>query len=102
MALLMSGFLQIWFLVSSFGTLYSIEKLGRRLSFMITAAGMAIIMAVLAAMIAIDTKASGIVATVMIFLYQSFYTWGFMGGIWVSWAIITLLTRSITTNKESA
>lgn len=84
MALLMSGFLQIWFLLSSFGTWYTIEKLGRRVSFMFTAVGMAIIMAILAAMVAINTKTSGIVATIMIFLYQSFYTWGFMGGIWVS------------------
>lgn len=35
-------------------------------------------------MIAIDTNASGIVATVMIFLHRSFYIWGFVGGIWVS------------------
>lgn len=41
---------------------------------------MTVVMAVLAAMIAVDTKASGIVGAAMIFLYQAFYTWGFMGG----------------------
>ncbi|GAB7353839.1 hypothetical protein MBLNU459_g4207t2 [Dothideomycetes sp. NU459] len=82
-ALLMSGFLQVWFLVASFGTWYTIDKVGRRISFMFTAAGMTIVMAILAAMIAVDTKASGIVGAAMIFLYQSFYTLGFMGGIWV-------------------
>ena len=51
---------------------------------MFTACGMTVVMAVLAAMIAVDTKASGIVGSAMIFLYQAFYTWGFMGGIWVS------------------
>ncbi|GAM41884.1 monosaccharide transporter [Talaromyces pinophilus] len=82
LSLLMSGFLQIWFLVASFGTWYTIEKAGRRKSFMFSAACMAAVMAALAACIAVDNRASGIVAAVMIFLYQSFYTWGFMGGLW--------------------
>ncbi|KAJ5413940.1 hypothetical protein N7509_000567 [Penicillium cosmopolitanum] len=81
-ALLMSGFLQIWFLVASFGTWYSIEKLGRRRSFITSAIGMASVMAIMAAMLAINTHVSGIVAAVMLFAYQAFYTWGFMGGLW--------------------
>ncbi|KAJ5884379.1 hypothetical protein N7504_011951 [Penicillium tannophilum] len=81
-ALLMSGFLQIWFLIASFGTWYSIEKFGRRRSFIISAIGMAAVMAIMAAMLAINTQVSGIVAAVMLFAYQSFFTWGFMGGIW--------------------
>lgn len=80
----MSGFLQIWFLIASFGTWYSIEKFGRRRSFIISAIGMAAVMAIMAAMLAINTQVSGIVAAVMLFAYQSFFTWGFMGGIWVS------------------
>jgi hypothetical protein len=84
LALLMSGFLQIWFLVASFGTWYGIEKFGRRKSFMFSATSMAIVMAILAASLAVDTHAGGIVAAIMVFLYQSFYTWGFMGGLWVS------------------
>ncbi|QKX55457.1 uncharacterized protein TRUGW13939_02550 [Talaromyces rugulosus] len=82
LALLMSGFLQIWFLVASFGTWYGIEKFGRRKSFMFSATSMAIVMAILAASLAVNTHAGGIVAAIMVFLYQSFYTWGFMGGLW--------------------
>lgn len=74
-ALLVSGILQVWFLVASFGTWWSIEHLGRRLSFMLTATAMSAVMAILAAMVAVDTKSSGIVAAAMIFLYQAFYTW---------------------------
>ncbi|KXT09519.1 hypothetical protein AC579_7192 [Pseudocercospora musae] len=92
-SLLLSGILQVWFLVASFGTWYTIEKLGRRISFMVTAVGMTCCMAVLAAMIAIDTKTSGIVGSAMIFLYQAFYTWGFMGGIWVYGPEIMPLTH---------
>lgn len=79
----MSGFLQIWFLVASFGTWYSIEKLGRRRSFITSAIGMAAVMAIMAAMLAVNTNISGIIAAIMLFAYQAFYTWGFMGGIWV-------------------
>lgn len=45
---------------------------------------MASVLAVMAAMLAIDTQASGIVAAVMLFEYQAFHVWDFMGGIWVS------------------
>ncbi|KAH8664735.1 general substrate transporter [Xylariales sp. PMI_506] len=82
MSLLMSGFLQIWFLIASFGTWFLIERAGRRMSFMVSAAAMAVIMAVMAAMTAIGTQTAGIVAAVMIFAYQACYTWGFMGGVW--------------------
>ena len=42
---------------------------------MLTATAMSAVMAILAAMVAVDTKSSGIVAAAMIFLYQAFYTW---------------------------
>lgn len=61
---------------------------------MVTAVGMAIVMAIMAATLAIDTKTSGIVAAAMLFVYQSFYTWGFMGGIWVSLENLSNLSRS--------
>lgn len=50
---------------------------------MVTALGMTIVMAVMAAMIAIGGKGPGIVASAMLFLYEAFYAWGFMGPIWV-------------------
>jgi len=83
MALLMSGFLNIWFLVASLGTWYLIERVGRRWLFMVTAAGMAIVMAVFAAMLEVNTFASGVVSAVMLFLYVALFTWGWMGGCWV-------------------
>lgn len=93
----MSGFLQVWFLISSFGTWYTIEKWGRRMSFMVTALAMTVIMAILASMVAINTTTSGIVAAIMIFLYQTAYTLGFMGGIWVRVAsVLTIRLRSLT------
>lgn len=80
----MSGFLNIWFLVASLGTWYLIERVGRRRLFMVTAAGMAVVMAVFAAMLEVNTYASGVVSAVMLFLYVALFTWGWMGGCWVS------------------
>ncbi|KAJ5777640.1 hypothetical protein N7520_000886 [Penicillium odoratum] len=82
LALLMSGFLQVWFLVASLGAWYSFEKIGRRRSFITSALGKAAVMTVMAAMLSVDKQVSGIAAAVMLFAYQTLYTWGFMGGIW--------------------
>lgn len=68
---LMSGFLQIWFLFASFLTWYLIERAGRRTLFIAMAFAMGVVMFVLAGMVKLDTHASGIVAAVMIFLYQA-------------------------------
>nr|XP_018265251.1 uncharacterized protein I303_01611 [Kwoniella dejecticola CBS 10117]OBR87409.1 hypothetical protein I303_01611 [Kwoniella dejecticola CBS 10117] len=79
---LMSGFLQVWFLLASFLTWFLIERAGRRNCFMVTAICMGITMVVLAAMVKVNTKPTGYVATVCLFLYQSFFTWGWMAGVW--------------------
>lgn len=50
---------------------------------MATSAGMTVVLAVMAAMVSIDSKPAGIVASVMLFLFEAFYAWGFMGPIWV-------------------
>lgn len=84
MALLMSIFLQLWFLICSSMTWVLIERVGRRRLFMLSAFCMGVVMIILAVMLEINTHSAGIVAVVMIFLYFSFFTWGFMGGVWVS------------------
>ncbi|RFU30302.1 hypothetical protein B7463_g6062, partial [Scytalidium lignicola] len=81
-AQLMSGYLSIWFLAASFLTWFLIERVGRRPLFLIFCIAMAMAMAVIAAMIEVDTHASGIVAATAIFLYEAFFTWGWMGNVW--------------------
>lgn len=49
---------------------------------------MTIVMAVIAAMIAVNTQAAGIVAAVMLFIYEALFAWGFMGPIWVSFTLL--------------
>lgn len=58
---------------------------------MTTALGMSIVMAIMAAMIAVQGKTAGIVASVMLFLYEAFYAWGFMGPIWVGFDHLLIL-----------
>ncbi|OAA64584.1 General substrate transporter [Niveomyces insectorum RCEF 264] len=82
-SLLLAGVLQIFRMCASVGTWWSIEKLGRRFSLMATSAGMTVVLAIMAAMVSIDSKPAGIVASVMLFLFEAFYAWGFMGPIWV-------------------
>lgn len=82
LSLLMSGLLQVCFLIASTGTGFLIEKFGRRNCFMYTAAGMAVIMVLLAVLLKIDTKSTGIGAVVLIFAYQTVYTLGYMTGVW--------------------
>lgn len=50
--------------------------------FISTACAMTVVLAVFAAMVKVDTTASGIVATVFLFAYETFYTWGWMGNCW--------------------
>ncbi|KAL7929325.1 general substrate transporter [Trichoderma chlorosporum] len=82
LSLLMSIFLQLWFLLASTFTWWLIERVGRRRLFMLSACCMGMVMAVEAEMLAVNTRTSGVVSVVMIFAYQAFFTWGFMGGVW--------------------
>ncbi|KIR33045.1 monosaccharide transporter [Cryptococcus deuterogattii MMRL2647] len=80
---LLSGYLQIFFLVCSFATWWLIEHAGRRRLFILTAFAMAVVMFIMGGLIKIDTKPTGIGAAVMVFAYQAFFTWGWMAGVWV-------------------
>jgi predicted lysophospholipase L1 biosynthesis ABC-type transport system permease subunit len=87
-AQLMSGYLSIWSLFASFLTWLLIERVGRRPLFLIFCVAMAIVMAVMAAMVEVSSYASGIVAAAAIFLYEGFFTWGYL---WCYTAEILLL-----------
>jgi hypothetical protein len=94
-AQLVSGYLSIWFLAASFLTWYLIERVGRRPLLMIFCVAMAIAMAILAAMIEVGTYKAGIAAAAVVFLYEAFFTWGWMGNVWCYTAeIIPLDCRS--------
>ncbi|ODO08579.1 monosaccharide transporter [Cryptococcus wingfieldii CBS 7118] len=80
---LLSGFLQIFFLICSFGTWWLIEHAGRRRLFLLTAFAMAVSMFAIGGLVKQNTKPTGIAAAVLVFAYQGFFSWGWMAGVWV-------------------
>ncbi|KAI5476028.1 general substrate transporter [Pseudohyphozyma bogoriensis] len=82
LASLMSGYLQIWFLVASMATWWLIEHAGRRRMHLVSTFLMGGTMASLAGCIKLGGHAAGIGAAFLIFLYQALFTWGMMSGVW--------------------
>lgn len=67
---------------------------------MVTAFGMTVVMTVMAAMIAVNNQTAGIIAAVMLFLYEAFYAWGFMGPIWVGLVVLAFLPTAKLTSLQ--
>lgn len=87
MAILMGCFLQVWYVLASFVTWYTIDRLGRRPLFISMALGMCIMLTLEAVMVAIGGGAGatgpGIAAVVFVFLFEACFTWGWMACVWV-------------------
>ena len=70
------GFLQVWFLVASLLTWFLIGRFGRRQLFMLGYLGFGSCFAILTGMLCLpNNKAAGIVAVIVTFLAQGFFTW---------------------------
>lgn len=71
-----------WKFLSSFIAFFAIDRLGRRVVFMISGTGMAICMASLAVTTSFpsDNKSASIASAFFIFLFNGFYPIGFLGG----------------------
>ncbi|KAM0754671.1 putative hexose carrier protein [Meredithblackwellia eburnea MCA 4105] len=83
LSLLMGGFLQIFFLVASLITWYTIDRVGRRALLIFGQFGMGTMFLVLMAALGYPgNKAAGIIATIATFLFQGFFTWGTMATVW--------------------
>lgn len=85
----MSGFLQTWFFVASFIPWFLIDRIGRRPLLLSMISLMAVVMAVQAALIhevqsnTSSSKAAGIAAAAMLFVFQGAFTIGFQATVWV-------------------
>lgn len=70
-----------WKFMCSFIAFFAIDRLGRRKIFMISGAGMSVCMMVLAITTSFgDNHTASVVSAVFIFLFNSFYPVGFLGG----------------------
>ncbi|KAK4196987.1 hypothetical protein QBC40DRAFT_334610 [Triangularia verruculosa] len=77
-ALLLGGFTQIWYVLASFVTWYTIDRVGRRKLLISMAIGMALVLTGEALATAANSHLGSIMAVVCIFLFESCFTWGWM------------------------
>ncbi|CAG8313525.1 unnamed protein product [Penicillium nalgiovense] len=81
LARILSSCAMTWKFFCSFISFFAIDRLGRRKIFMISGTGMSVCMIVLAITNSFkDNRNASIVSAVFIFLFNSFYPVGFLGG----------------------
>jgi MFS family permease len=81
LARILSSCAMTWKFLCSFIAFFAIDRLGRRKIFMISGAGMSICMTVLAITTSFgENHKASVVSAVFIFLFNSFYPVGFLGG----------------------
>ena len=83
MALLMGCFLQLWYVLASFVTWFTIDRVGRRLLLISMAIGMCAVLVAEAICVAIDSPHASIAAVFFVFAFEACFTWGWMGCVWV-------------------
>jgi sugar porter (SP) family MFS transporter len=92
---LVAGFSQVWFLLSSFLTWYLINQLGRRRLFYLGNIGMGLCMVAVCITLWYNTQLSNAITVAFLYLYLSFFTWGWMSNMWTYPAeILPLHVRS--------
>jgi len=79
---LLAACLGTQYFMASWVAIFTIERFGRRKLMLFGAAGQAATMAVLAGVSAYTTTTLGIVAAVMLFVFNSFFAIGWLGMTW--------------------
>jgi hypothetical protein len=83
LALLLAGFNGIAYFLSSLIPIWIIDKLGRRKLMLFAAGGQCVCMAVLAGTVSNGSKSAGVVAIVMLFLFNFFFAVGLLAIPWL-------------------
>ncbi|KAH8679520.1 general substrate transporter [Tricladium varicosporioides] len=97
LALLLAGFNGIAYFISSLIPIWIIDRLGRRKLMLFAAAGQCACMAVLAGTVSDGSKAAGVVAIVMLFLFNFFFAVGLLAIPWLlpaEYAPLAIRTRA--------
>jgi MFS family permease len=97
LSLLLAGFNGIAYFLSSLIPIWCIERLGRRKLMLFAAGGQCACMAVLAGTVANGSKSAGIVAIVMLFLFNFFFAVGLLAIPWLlpaEYAPLAIRTRA--------
>ncbi|KAL6306483.1 general substrate transporter [Sparassis latifolia] len=83
MALFLGCWLQVWYIVASFLTWFTIDRVGRRKLWISMAIGQCVVLALEAICVAIDNSSSSIAAVFFVFMFEACFTWGWMATVWV-------------------
>ncbi|RGP70886.1 putative sugar transporter [Fusarium longipes] len=97
LSLLLAGFNGVAYFLSSLIPIWIIDRLGRRKLMMFAAAGQAVCMAVLAGTVSTGQPGPGIVAIVMLFLFNFFFAVGLLAIPWLlpaEYAPLAIRTRA--------
>ncbi|KAA8568918.1 hypothetical protein EYC84_007895 [Monilinia fructicola] len=82
-SLFLGCFLQLFYLIASFLTWWTIDRVGRRKLFIINAIGMCLVLIAEAICVFPQTPTASIIAVVLIFAFEALFTWGWMATVWV-------------------
>ncbi|KAK3386710.1 general substrate transporter [Podospora didyma] len=82
-ALLLGCFTQLWYILASLVTWYTIDRVGRRKLFITMALGMGVVLIGEALAISAGTRNGAILAVGLIFLFEAFFSWGWMACVWI-------------------
>ncbi|KAM7211210.1 general substrate transporter [Rhypophila decipiens] len=82
-ALLLGCFTQLWYVLASFVTWYTIDRVGRRRLFISMALGMSLVLVGEAVAIAHGGMLGDVAAVVCLFLFEACFTWGWMACVWI-------------------
>lgn len=83
LSLLLAGFNGIAYWISSLVPIWAIDRLGRRKLMLFAAGGQCACMAILAGTVSNGGKAAGIVAVIMLFLFNFFFAVGLLAIPWL-------------------
>lgn len=97
LSLLLAGFNGIAYWLSSMVPIWLIDRLGRRKLMLFAAAGQGACMAILAGTVSNGSASAGIVATIMLFLFNFFFSVGLLAIHWLlpaEYAPLAIRTRA--------
>ena len=83
LSLILGGCTSLTYLVASFMPLWCVDRFGRRVLLMISAAGLCLCMVMAAALLSTGTRSCAYAATAFIFIYQIFYGIGLLPIPWL-------------------
>ncbi|KAH0828152.1 putative sugar transporter [Lanmaoa asiatica] len=82
-SLFVGCFLQVWYIIASFVTWYTIDRVGRRKLWISMAYGQCLVLVLEAICVKLNTSRASIGAVFLIFAYEACFTWGWMATVWI-------------------